>query len=90
MLVRLAESRGGPAHPRAGEGMGPARYELSRSDDEGDRGRGRSEAKPNGVPTMTQPANNVEQKKKVTFKSYDFLVTLFIYDVVCDEAVASL
>ena len=27
---------------------------------------------------MTQPANNVEQKKKVTFKSYDFLVTLFL------------
>ena len=27
---------------------------------------------------MTQPANNVEQKKKVTFKSYDFLVTLLV------------
>ena len=27
---------------------------------------------------LVPPSNNVEQKKKVTFKSYDFLVTLLV------------
>ena len=58
-----------------GRGMGPARYEISRSDDEGDCGRGRSEAKPNGVPPMAVPCER-NTKKKVTL-SVSRLFSLF-------------
>ena len=56
--------------------MGPARYEISRSDDEGDCGRGRSEAKPNGVPPMAAPCER-NTKKEGDCQSFDFLVTPF-------------
>ena len=62
--------------PGTGRGMGPARYEISRSDDEGDCGRGRSEAKPNGVPPMAAPCER-NTKKEGDCQSFDFLVTLF-------------
>ena len=61
--------------PGTGRGMGPARYELSRCDDEGDCGRGRSEAKPNGVPPMAAPCER-NTKKEGDCQSFDFLVTL--------------
>ena len=60
--------------PGTGRGMGPARYEISRSDDEGDCGRGRSEAKPNGVPPMAAPCER-NTKKEGDCQSFDFLVT---------------
>ena len=47
----------------------------SRSDDEGDCGRGRSEAKPNGVPPMAAPCER-NTKKEGDCQSFDFLVTL--------------
>ena len=54
-----------------GKGEGPARYELSRSDDEVDCGRGRSEAKPNGVPPMAIPCGR-NTKKEGDYQSFDF------------------
>ena len=66
--------------PGTGRGMGPARYEISRSDDEGDCGRGRSEAKPNGVPPMAAPCER-NTKKEGDCQSFDFLDTLsFFYE----------
>ena len=50
--------------PGRGKGDGPARYELSRSDDEVDCGRGRSEAKPNGVPPMAIPCGRNTKKRR--------------------------
>ena len=57
--------------PGHGQGVGPARYELSRGDDEVDCGRGRSEAKPNGVPPMAIPCGR-NTKKEGDYQSFDF------------------
>lgn len=61
-----------------GQGAGPARYELSRSDDEVDCGRGRSEAKPNGVPPMAIPCER-NTKKEGDYQSFDFLVSSHLF-----------
>ena len=54
-----------------GRGMGPARYEISRSDDEGDCGRGRSERSRTEFRRWQHHAN-VIQKKKVTVSPSTF------------------
>ena len=60
-----------------GRGMGPARYELSRSDDEGDCGRGRSERSERSSAGGWTPFRARVYKKRITLSHVDFLVILF-------------
>ena len=63
--------------PDTGRGMGPARYELSRSDDEGDCGRGRSERSERSSAGGWTPFRARVYKKRITLSHVDFLVILF-------------
>ena len=63
--------------PDTGRGMGPARYELSRSDDEGDCGRGRSERSERSSAGGWTPFRTRVYEKGMTSSHIDFLVIPF-------------
>ena len=65
--------------PDTGRGMGPARYELSRSDDEGDCGRGRSERSERSSAGDWTPFRTRVYEKGKTSSHIDFLVILFFF-----------
>ncbi len=60
--------------PDTGRGMGPARYELSRSDDEGDCGRGRSERSERSSAGDWTPFRTRVYEKGMASSHIDFLV----------------
>ena len=63
--------------PDTGRGKGPARYELSRSDDEGDCGRGRSERSERSSAGGWTPFRARVYEKGMTSSHIDFLVIPF-------------
>ena len=71
--------------PDTGRGMGPARYELSRSDDEGDCGRGRSERSERSSAGGWTPFRARVYKKRITLSHVDFLVILFSWYTLRDS-----
>ena len=64
--------------PGHGQGAGPARYELSRSDDEGDCGRGRSERSERSSAGGWTPFRTRVYEKGMTSSHIDFLVILLL------------
>ena len=68
--------------PDTGRGTGPARYELSRSDDEGDCGRGRSERSERSSAGGWTPFRTRVYEKGMTSSHIDFLVILLLVYVV--------